>query len=183
MTKIHYIKKDEKIPNITRIYELDTCYDLRAHTPFEDIEIEPYQWRKIGTGILMDVPIDVDAQIRPRSGIAEKFGVTVLNSPGTIDPGYKGEIQVILINHGNRTFIIKNGNRIAQLCFSKNKTTELENRKPKNLELQNMKIEHQKNSPTQELVSKTKESPSNDENIDNIINQIENRGLGSSGTD
>ena len=66
----------------------------------------------------MKIPIGIEAQIRPRSGLASKYGVTVLNSPGTVDSDYRGEIKVILINLGNNNFKIKRGDRIAQIIFS-----------------------------------------------------------------
>ena len=73
----------------------------------------------IGTGIYIKIPPGYEAQVRPRSGLALKKGITVLNSPGTIDSDYRGEIGVILINHSSVDFEIKSGDRIAQLVFSK----------------------------------------------------------------
>ncbi len=72
----------------------------------------------IPTGIALELPPHYEAQVRPRSGLAAKAGVTVLNSPGTIDSDYRGEITVILINHGSEPFIIKSGDRIAQLIIT-----------------------------------------------------------------
>ncbi len=74
---------------------------------------------RVPTGISISMPVGLEAQIRPRSGLAAKHGVTVLNSPGTIDSDYRGEICVILINHGSQDFIIEPGMRIAQMVFSR----------------------------------------------------------------
>ena len=73
----------------------------------------------VGTGLFTELPVGFEAQIRPRSGLAAKFGVTVLNSPGTIDADYRGEIKVILINLGNEPFVINNGDRIAQMVIAR----------------------------------------------------------------
>lgn len=92
----------------------------------EQITIKPNKWEIIPTGITVELPDGFEAQIRPRSGLAYKYGVTVLNSPGTIDNDYRGEIKIILINHGHEDFIVKNGDRIAQMIISKYEQVELE---------------------------------------------------------
>ena len=92
----------------------------------EQIIIKPNKWEIIPTGITVELPDGFEAQIRPRSGLAYKYGVTVLNSPGTIDNDYRGEIKIILINHGHEDFIVKNGDRIAQMIISKYEQVELE---------------------------------------------------------
>jgi len=92
----------------------------------EQITIKPNKWEIIPTGITIELPDGCEAQIRPRSGLAYKYGVTVLNSPGTIDNDYRGEIKIILINHGHEDFIVKNGDRIAQMIISKYEQVELE---------------------------------------------------------
>lgn len=92
----------------------------------EQITIKPNKWEIIPTGITIELPDGCEAQIRPRSGLAYKYGVTVLNSPGTIDNDYRGEIKIILINHGQEDFIVKNGDRIAQMIISKYEQVELE---------------------------------------------------------
>lgn len=97
-----------------RQHDDDAAYDLRSRV---DDSIAPQAWKLIPTGLFLALPADFEAQVRPRSGLAAKFGVTVLNSPGTIDAGYRGEVQVILINHGTAPFAIKRGDRIAQLLF------------------------------------------------------------------
>src|SRR5687768_5035760 len=79
------------------------------------IDVAPGAVVKVGTGIAIEIPSGYEAQVRPRSGLAAKHGVTVLNAPGTIDADYRGEVKVVLINHGEEPFIIKRGDRIAQL--------------------------------------------------------------------
>ena len=83
-----------------------------------DILIKPNERELIPTGIALSLPQNIEGQVRPRSGLSLKYGITVLNSPGTIDSDYHGEIKVILINHGNEDFLIKNNDRIAQLVFN-----------------------------------------------------------------
>lgn len=83
-----------------------------------DILIKPNERELIPTGIALSLPQNIEGQVRPRSGLSLKYGITVLNSPGTIDSDYRGEIKVILINHGNENFLIKNNDRIAQLVFN-----------------------------------------------------------------
>ena len=84
-----------------------------------DYVLEPGQSALIGTGLMISLPSGYEAQIRPKSGIAVNYAVTVLNTPGTIDSGYRGEVGVILINHGKRQFPIKKGMKIAQMVISK----------------------------------------------------------------
>jgi dUTP pyrophosphatase len=84
----------------------------------ESVKIEPLQRKLIPTGIYLEIPENFEAQIRPRSGLAFKYGITVLNSPGTIDSDYRGEIKVLLVNLSNDTFEVNNGERIAQMIFA-----------------------------------------------------------------
>ena len=93
--------------------------DLRAYLPDGSISLDPKQRTLIGTGLFFEIPEGFEVQIRPRSGLALKHGVTVLNSPGTIDADYRGEIKVILINHGEEPFLIEHEMRIAQMVVSK----------------------------------------------------------------
>ena len=93
--------------------------DLRAYLPDGSISLDPMQRTLIGTGLFFEIPQGFEVQIRPRSGLALKHGVTVLNSPGTIDADYRGEIKVILINHGEEPFLIEHEMRIAQMVVSK----------------------------------------------------------------
>jgi dUTP pyrophosphatase len=91
----------------------------------EDIVIDPGGFRLIPTGIHLQLPAGYEGQVRPRSGLAAKYGVTVLNTPGTIDSDYRGEIKIILINLGREPFVIKRGDRIAQLVISRYERVEL----------------------------------------------------------
>ena len=99
--------------------------DLRAYLDTILI-LRPLDRAMVKTGLYIQMPFGVEAQVRPRSGLAIKNGVTVLNSPGTIDSDYRGEICVILINLSNEDFEIKNGDRIAQLVFAKHESVDLE---------------------------------------------------------
>jgi dUTP pyrophosphatase len=92
---------------------------LAALAPGATATLPPGGWRLIPTGIALAIPPDHEGQIRPRSGLAAKAGVTVLNAPGTIDSDYRGEISVILINHGAAPFEIVRGARIAQIVFAR----------------------------------------------------------------
>ena len=92
--------------------------DLRAEL-LSPINLKPGQRSLIPTGLKIALPTGYEAQVRPRSGLAYKHGITVLNSPGTIDADYRGELGVILINHGSESFTIENGERIAQLIVAK----------------------------------------------------------------
>ena len=91
--------------------------DIRAHLT-EAISIAPMQRQLIPTGLFMELPIGYEAQIRPRSGLAFKNGITVLNSPGTIDADYRGEIKVLLINFSDTVFVVEPGERIAQMVLA-----------------------------------------------------------------
>ncbi len=95
--------------------------DLRAFIT-EDITIKPLQRFLIATGLFIELPIGYEAQIRPRSGLAYKHGLTVLNSPGTIDADYRGEIKVLLVNLSDTDFVVSNGERIAQMVIAKHET-------------------------------------------------------------
>lgn len=90
--------------------------DLCAYLD-EPVVLEPFQRALIPTGISVSIPEGFEAEIRPRSGIAQKFGVTVLNTPGTIDADYRGEVKVLLINLGENPFTVRKGDRIAQMIF------------------------------------------------------------------
>lgn len=92
--------------------------DLRANID-TSIEISPLQRVMVPTGLFIQLPEGYEAQIRPRSGLAAKHGITVLNSPGTIDADYRGEIKVILVNLSNEKFVIQDGERICQMIIAK----------------------------------------------------------------
>lgn len=104
---------------------LSAGMDLRANLS-EPIILQPMQRALIPTGLYIELPIGTEAQIRPRSGLAFKNGITVLNSPGTIDADYRGEIKVLLINLSQEAFEIKDSERIAQMVISRHETIEWE---------------------------------------------------------
>ena len=100
--------------------------DLRAYLPDGPITLHPLQRSLVKTGLFMELPEGYEAQVRPRSGLALKKGVTVLNSPGTIDADYRGEICVILINLSQDDFIINDGERIAQMVIARHEQADFE---------------------------------------------------------
>lgn len=95
--------------------------DLRANIT-EAVELKPLQRMLIPTGLFIELPKGTEAQIRPRSGLAFKNGITVLNSPGTIDADYRGEVKVLLVNLSDTPFVINDGERIAQMVVAKHET-------------------------------------------------------------
>jgi len=97
--------------------------DLRANLT-ESVNIAPLERAMIPTGLFFEIPVGFEGQVRPRSGLAAKHGITVLNSPGTIDADYRGEVKVILVNLSNTSFTINDGERIAQLVIAKHETAE-----------------------------------------------------------
>ena len=99
--------------------------DLRANI-VEPIVLQPLERAIVKTGLFLELPVGIEAQVRPRSGLAAKNGITVLNAPGTIDADYRGEVGVILVNLSNETFTIQNGERIAQLIIAKHERAEWE---------------------------------------------------------
>ena len=99
--------------------------DLRANIE-EAFELKPLERRLVPTGLYMALPEGYEAQVRPRSGLALKYGITVLNTPGTIDADYRGEVGVVLVNLSNEPFSIEPGERIAQMVIAKYEQVELE---------------------------------------------------------
>ena len=97
--------------------------DLRAYIS-APITLEPMERAVVKTGLFIELPLGYEAQVRPRSGLAAKKGVTVLNAPGTIDADYRGELGVILINLSSETFTVENGERIAQMVIAKHERAE-----------------------------------------------------------
>ncbi len=97
--------------------------DLRASIQ-EPISLKPLERALVKTGLFIELPLGYEAQVRTRSGLALKKGITVLNSPGTVDADYRGEIGVILVNLSSETFVIENGERIAQLVIAKHERAE-----------------------------------------------------------
>ena len=104
---------------------LSAGMDLRANID-APIELQPLQRALVPTGLYMALPAGYEAQVRPRSGLAAKKGVTVLNSPGTIDADYRGEVCVILVNLSNEPFVINDGERIAQMVIARHEKVEWE---------------------------------------------------------
>ncbi len=103
---------------------LSAGMDLRAFLPDGSIVIRPMERKLVKTGLFIELPAGYEAQIRPRSGLALKKGITVLNSPGTIDADYRGEICVLLINFSNEDFEMVDGERIAQIVIAKHETVQ-----------------------------------------------------------
>ena len=99
--------------------------DLRANIT-DPITLNPLERALVKTGLFIELPIGYEAQVRPRSGLAFKKGITVLNSPGTVDADYRGEIGVILVNLSNEPFVVENGERVAQLVIAKHERAEWE---------------------------------------------------------
>lgn len=97
--------------------------DLRAYIKMP-IRLKPLERAVVGTGLYIELPIGYEAQVRPRSGLAAKKGISVLNAPGTIDADYRGEIGVILVNLSDTEFIVDNGERIAQLVIARHERAE-----------------------------------------------------------
>ena len=114
-------RSEHALPN----YEtaLSAGLDLRANID-ADIELKSLERVLVPTGLFIVLPEGTEAQIRPRSGLAYKHGLTVLNSPGTIDADYRGEVKVLLVNLSNETLVIKNGERIAQMVVAKHERVD-----------------------------------------------------------
>ena len=109
-------------------YQSDSAagMDIRANIE-EDIILKPLERSLIPTGLFIELPQGYEAQIRPRSGLAYKHGLTVLNSPGTVDADYRGEIKVLLVNLSNDSFVVKDGERVAQMVIAKHEQITWEN--------------------------------------------------------
>ncbi len=118
-------KSDNNLP----AYETSSSagMDLRAYLPEGPITLKPMQRTLVPTGLFMEIPEGYEGQVRPRSGLAIKHGITVLNTPGTIDADYRGEVKIILINLSDTDFIINSGERVAQIVFAKCEQMEVVN--------------------------------------------------------
>ncbi|HEX8563923.1 MAG TPA: dUTP diphosphatase [Flavobacterium sp.] len=114
-------KSQHELPNYETI--ASAGMDLRANLT-ESVRLNPLERAVIKTGLFIELPIGYEAQVRPRSGLAAKKGITVLNSPGTVDADYRGEIGVILVNLSNEPFVVEDGERIAQLVIAKHERAE-----------------------------------------------------------
>jgi dUTP pyrophosphatase len=123
--KLRIINKSNN-PNPAYATAQSAGMDLRAFLD-EAITLLPGERILVPTGIFIELAVGYEAQIRPRSGLAINSGITMLNSPGTIDADYRGEIKVIAINHGKNTFIINSGDKIAQMVIAKHETISWEN--------------------------------------------------------
>ena len=120
--KIKIINKSKhELPNYASI--ASAGMDLRANLD-APIVLKSLERTLVSTGLFLEIPIGFEAQIRPRSGLAFKNGLTVLNSPGTIDADYRGEIKIILVNLSNQDFVINNGERVAQMVIAKHEQAE-----------------------------------------------------------
>ena len=120
--KVQIINKSKhELPNYETI--ASAGMDLRANID-EAITLKPLERAIVKTGLFIALPVGNEAQVRPRSGLAAKKGITVLNSPGTVDADYRGEIGVILVNLSNNDFVINDGERIAQLVIAKHERAE-----------------------------------------------------------
>ena len=110
-------KSDNNLP----AYETSSSagMDLRAYLPEGPITLKPMQRTLVPTGLFMEIPEGYEGQVRPRSGLAIKHGITVLNTPGTIDADYRGEVKIILVNLSDTDFVINSGERVAQIVFAK----------------------------------------------------------------
>lgn len=116
-------KSKFELPNYST--KLAAGMDLKANID-EAVVLEPLQRELISTGIYIALPESYEAQIRPRSGLAAKHGISVLNSPGTIDADYRGEIKIILVNLSNQAYKVEPGERIAQMVIARHEVAELE---------------------------------------------------------
>ena len=123
MLKVKAIYKGEG--ELTYATPQSSGLDLRANND-EPIELKPLERRLIPTGLFLALPVGYEAQIRPRSGLALKKGITVFNSPGTVDADYRGEVGVILINMSNEPFVVEKGERIAQMVIARHEQAELD---------------------------------------------------------
>jgi dUTP pyrophosphatase len=111
---ISKLRPDARLPEAAHGPEEDAGLDLFA---VDDVVLPAGGWEGVPTGLAIEIPSGFEGQVRPRSGLARKFGVTLLNSPGTIDPGYRGEVQVLMVNHGKQPYTVHKGDRIAQLIL------------------------------------------------------------------
>ena len=99
-------------------------YDIRSAE--DEVVLAPGEIRLVGTGLLMELPEGVECQVRPRSGLALKHGITLPNSPGTIDPDYRGEVKIIMQNSGTKSVTLSRGERVAQLVFARFEALDVE---------------------------------------------------------
>lgn len=125
LLKIKKVRGFEDLPTPRFMTEGSAGIDIFAAVD-ESIVLKPGERKLVPSGICMELPKGYEAQARPRSGLALKYGITLLNSPGTIDWDYRGEVKIIMINHGNEDFKIDRGDRIAQLVINKVEIAEIQ---------------------------------------------------------
>lgn len=118
--KVKRINDKARLPEMA--HEGDSGFDLFAN---ETISLKPGERKLVSTGIKIEIPKGFEAQVRPKSGLAINHGISVLNTPGTIDSGYRGEIKVILVNLGEKEFLVEQGKKIAQIIFARVECPEL----------------------------------------------------------
>ena len=109
------VRPTAQVPRFAHGPQEDAGMDLIAA---EEVTLRPGGWASVATGLAIAIPAGYEGQVRPRSGLAQKSGVTLLNSPGTIDPGYRGEVRVLMINHGDHDYTVRQGDRVAQLVVA-----------------------------------------------------------------
>lgn len=122
MVKVGVLKLSKTAVLPKREHDGDSGLDLFAD---ENVVIGQGEWKLVGTGIALEMEKGIEAQVRPKSGLAAKHGITMLNSPGTIDSGYRGEVKVIVANFGKKPYRVEKGQKIAQLVFAKVESVEL----------------------------------------------------------
>jgi dUTP pyrophosphatase len=120
IVKVKRLSPEAKMPKLE--HEGDAGFDLYS---VEDAVLKPMQRKLIGTGISIEIEKGYEAQVRPKSGLAIENGITMLNTPGTIDSGYRGEIKVIVINLGEKEYRVEKGKKIAQIVFAKVETPKI----------------------------------------------------------
>lgn len=124
--QIKFKKFNSELPVIIPEYKTSGAAGMDLYSSSQDeIEILPFQRKLIPTNLIMEIPCGYEGQIRPRSGLALNHGITVLNTPGTIDSDYRGEIKILLINLGTEKFIVNFGDRIAQMIITNHITAEI----------------------------------------------------------
>jgi dUTP pyrophosphatase len=117
--KVRFLRLESNpdLPLPSRATSQSAGFDLRSAEP--DFVLHPGQARAVATGLVLELPEGMEGQVRPRSGLASRYGITLPNSPGTIDPDYRGELKVLLQNGGTEGVPVRRGDRIAQLVFSR----------------------------------------------------------------
>ena len=121
--KVKIKKLDKELPTPKYAKHGDAGMDVYAR---ESVILSPGEHKLVGTGLSLAVPYGFELQVRPRSGLAYKHGISIVNAPGTVDHGYRGEVGIILINHGREAFTVNRGERIAQFVFNKVEMVQLD---------------------------------------------------------